>query len=126
MYNKFGRPLLTAYDGSNPWWALLEEAVNNAGGKLGKPEIFPASTDARYFRHHEFPAIGFSPMTNTPVLLHDHNEVSFASYIMAGVRIHNEQACFNLCKVVLLLLKLWHYEVLHDQIMLMLLFLKPK
>jgi aminoacylase len=54
---------------------VLGEAVKKAGGKLGKPEVFPASTDARYFRKIGLPAFGFSPMANTPVLLHDHNEV---------------------------------------------------
>jgi aminoacylase len=68
--------MLTKTDSSNPWWSLLEEAVRKANGKLSKPEIFPASTDARYFRERGLPAIGFSPMANTPILLHDHNEVS--------------------------------------------------
>lgn len=75
MYNTHGKPVLTAIDSSNPWWALLEEAVGKANGKLGKPEIFPAATDSRYFRLVGLPAIGFSPMANTPILLHDHNEV---------------------------------------------------
>lgn len=79
MYDKFGKPRLTAFDASNPWWALLEDAIKNANGKLGKPEIFPASTDARYFRDLGLPAIGFSPMANTPILLHDHNEVNIFS-----------------------------------------------
>ena len=70
-----GRPLLTASDSSNPWWTLLEEAIKKANGKIGKPEIFPASTDACYFRQLGLPAIGFSPMAKTPILLHDHNEV---------------------------------------------------
>lgn len=76
MLDKSGRPVITATDSTNPWWTLLEEAVRKANGKLGKPEIFPASTDARYFRERGLPAIGFSPMANTPILLHDHNEVS--------------------------------------------------
>ena len=38
------------------------------------PEIFPASTDARFIRAAKFPAFGFSPMRNTPILLHEHNE----------------------------------------------------
>lgn len=71
----YGKPAVTVADSSNPWWNLLEEAVKKAGGKLGKPEIFPASTDARYFRELGIPAFGFSPMANTPILLHDHNEV---------------------------------------------------
>lgn len=75
VHDKFGKPILTATDSSNPWLALLEGAVKKANGKLGKPEIFPAATDARYFRERGLPAIGFSPMANTPILLHDHNEV---------------------------------------------------
>ncbi|BAT89813.1 hypothetical protein VIGAN_06088300 [Vigna angularis var. angularis] len=38
------------------------------------PEVFPAATDSRYFCDLGLPAIGFSPMANTPLLLHDHNE----------------------------------------------------
>ncbi|KAK8624696.1 hypothetical protein V6N13_089584 [Hibiscus sabdariffa] len=69
-----GRPLITATDSSNPWWTLLEEAIKKANGKVGKPEIFPASTDVCYVRLVGLPAIGFSPMAKTPILLHDHNE----------------------------------------------------
>lgn len=72
--DKFGKPAVTAIDSSNPWWGLLEKAIKGAGGKIRNPEIFPASTDARFFREHGLPAIGFSPMANTPILLHDHNE----------------------------------------------------
>ncbi|KAK3005303.1 hypothetical protein RJ639_016913 [Escallonia herrerae] len=57
VHDKFGKPILTASDNSNPWWALLEGAVSKANGKLGNPEIFPASTDARYFRERGLPAI---------------------------------------------------------------------
>ncbi|XVE49627.1 hypothetical protein DITRI_Ditri01bG0096800 [Diplodiscus trichospermus] len=74
LHDDMGRPLLTATDSSNPWWILLEEAIKKANGKIGKPEIFPASTDARYFRLVGLPAIGFSPLANTPFLLHGHNE----------------------------------------------------
>lgn len=80
MLDASGKPVITKTDSSNPWWALLENAVQEASGKLGKPEIFPASTDARYFRRVGLPAIGFSPMANTPILLHDHNEVTFTIY----------------------------------------------
>ncbi|KAJ4963001.1 hypothetical protein NE237_022940 [Protea cynaroides] len=86
--NQFGKPVHTATDGSNPWWSLLEGAVNKANGKLGKPEIFPASTDARYFRQRGLPAIGFSPMTNTPVLLHDHNEFLNQAEYLKGIEIY--------------------------------------
>ncbi|GAV81813.1 Peptidase_M20 domain-containing protein [Cephalotus follicularis] len=86
--DKFGRPILTATDSSNPWWDLLEKAVKKANGKLGKPEIFPASTDARYFREMGLPAIGFSPMANTPILLHDHNEFLNQAEYLKGIDIY--------------------------------------
>ena len=60
-----------APDSINPWWSLLEEAVKSAGNKLGKLEIFPASTNSCYFRQIRLPAFGFSSMTNTPILLHE-------------------------------------------------------
>ncbi|KAJ6309479.1 hypothetical protein OIU77_015276 [Salix suchowensis] len=83
-----GRSVLTKTDSSNPWWNLLEEAVRKANGKLGKPEIFPASTDARYFRQLGLPAFGFSPMANTPKLLHDHNEFLNQDEYLKGIRIY--------------------------------------
>ncbi|KAL0536948.1 hypothetical protein IC582_025911 [Cucumis melo] len=88
IYDKFGKPALTAIDKSNPWWNLLEEAVRNANGKLANPEIFPASTDARYFRNLGLPAIGFSPMVNTPILLHDHNEFLNQAEYLKGIEVY--------------------------------------
>ncbi|KAL5705961.1 N-acyl-aliphatic-L-amino acid amidohydrolase [Ranunculus cassubicifolius] len=88
MHDNFGNLLVTAYDKSNPWWGLLEEAVKEAGGKIGKPEVFPASTDARYFRQLGLPAIGFSPMANTPILLHDHNEFLNQGEYLKGIEIY--------------------------------------
>lgn len=38
------------------------------------PLAFPFACNSRYLRCMGVPAIGFSPMNNTPVLLHDHNE----------------------------------------------------
>ena len=52
-----------------------------AGGKLDKAEILPASTDSRYVRKEGIVAFGFSPMANTPVLLHDHNEVCVSTFL---------------------------------------------
>ncbi|KAL6506779.1 hypothetical protein OROHE_022216 [Orobanche hederae] len=87
-HDKFGKPIITAIDSSNLWWALLEEAIRKANGKLGKPEIFPASTDARFFREVGVPAIGFSPMANTPILLHDHNEFLNKDEYLRGIEIY--------------------------------------
>lgn len=86
--DKFGRPAVTPVDNSNIWWALFEEAVIKANARLGKPEIFPASTDARYFRERGLPAIGFSPMANTPILLHDHNEFLNKDEYLKGIDVY--------------------------------------
>ncbi|KAJ7954623.1 aminoacylase-1 [Quillaja saponaria] len=88
LHDKFGKPFLTATDRSNPWWTLLEDAVRKPGGKLGKPEIFPASTDACYFREQGIAAIGFSPIANTPNLLHDHNEFLNQDEYLKGIEIY--------------------------------------
>ncbi|XVF44679.1 hypothetical protein PTKIN_Ptkin02bG0143500 [Pterospermum kingtungense] len=87
-HDDMGRPLLTTTDSSNPWWSILEEAIKKANGKIGKPEIFPASTDARYFRRVGLPAIGFSPMANTPILLHDHNEFLNQAEYLRGINVY--------------------------------------
>ncbi|KAL8463126.1 hypothetical protein ACS0TY_033958 [Phlomoides rotata] len=87
-HDKYGNPLVTAADSSNPWWGLLEEAIKNAGGKLEKPEIFPAATYSRYFRECGLPAIGFSPMANTPILLHDHNEFLNKVEYLRGIEMY--------------------------------------
>ncbi|KAL8098724.1 hypothetical protein AgCh_031460 [Apium graveolens] len=87
-YDKFGQPILKATDDTNHWWSLLEGAITKANGKLEKPEIFPASTDARYFRDRGLPAIGFSPMANTPILLHDHNEFLNKDEYLRGIEIY--------------------------------------
>lgn len=88
MVDKFGKPALTAADDSNPWWVLLEKAVNSECGKLGKPEINLGTTDARYFRQQGLPALGFSPIANTPLLLHDHNELLNQREYLKGVDIY--------------------------------------
>ncbi|XVE93045.1 hypothetical protein REPUB_Repub01dG0156300 [Reevesia pubescens] len=88
LHDDLGRPLVTATDSSNPWWTLMEEAIKKANGKIRKPEIFPASTDARYFRKVGLPAIGFSPMVNTPILLHDHNEFLNQAEYLRGIDVY--------------------------------------
>jgi len=88
--DKRGRPTVTAADDSNPWWGLLKEAVTKAGGKLNNPEIFPAATDSRYVRQEGIIAFGFSPMANTPILLHDHNEFLNAGEYLKGIPVYEE------------------------------------
>lgn len=53
-----------------------------------KTQIFPGGTDSRYIRQVGIPAIGFSPMNNTPVLLHDHDEFLKADTYLNGIEIY--------------------------------------
>lgn len=83
-----GRPLITFTNDSNPWWSVFEQAIAAAGGKLGKPEILASTTDARFIRQMGIPALGFSPMTNTPILLHDHNEYLEETVFLKGIKVY--------------------------------------
>lgn len=50
--------------------------------------IFPGGTDSRYIRKVGIPAIGFSPMNRTPILLHDHDEFLHAEIYLKGIDIY--------------------------------------
>ncbi|GJX27741.1 aminoacylase-1 [Tanacetum coccineum] len=83
-----GRPLMTATNESNPWWAVFKNAIEAIGGELSKPEILASTTDARYIRRLGIPALGFSPMKNTPILLHDHNEYLKDTVFLEGIKVY--------------------------------------
>ncbi|CAI9114612.1 OLC1v1015370C1 [Oldenlandia corymbosa var. corymbosa] len=83
-----GRPLVTHTNDSNPWWSVFKDAVTAAGGKLAKPEILASTTDARFMRQLGIPTIGFSPMKNTPILPHDHNEFLKDSVFLEGIAVY--------------------------------------
>uniref|UniRef100_A0A3Q3T352 N-acyl-aliphatic-L-amino acid amidohydrolase n=1 Tax=Mastacembelus armatus TaxID=205130 RepID=A0A3Q3T352_9TELE len=51
-------------------------------------EIFPAATDSRFIRAIGVPAIGFSPMNRTPILLHDHNEYLNEQVFLKGISMY--------------------------------------
>ena len=83
---KFTDQSMTSVDDQDPWYSALKEAF--AKHKLQvRPQIFPAGTDSRYLREVGIPAIGFSPMPNTPVLLHDHNEFLNETVFLRGIDI---------------------------------------
>ena len=51
------------------------------------PIICPAATDARFIRSVSIPAIGFSPINNTPILAHAHDEYIEADMYLKGIEI---------------------------------------
>lgn len=83
-----GRPVSTATNASNPWWLTFERAIASAGGELSKPEILSSTTDSRFARQLGIPALGFSPMTRTPILLHDHNEFLEDRVFLRGIQVY--------------------------------------
>ncbi|KAG6714752.1 hypothetical protein I3842_05G217600 [Carya illinoinensis] len=83
-----GRPLTTPTNDSNPWWPIFKQAITAVGGKLAKPEILASTTDARYIRQLGIPVLGFSPMKNTPILLHEHNEFLEDTVYLEGIEVY--------------------------------------
>uniref|UniRef100_A0A2K6V222 Aminoacylase-1 n=1 Tax=Saimiri boliviensis boliviensis TaxID=39432 RepID=A0A2K6V222_SAIBB len=84
---KWTQPQVTPTDDSNPWWAAFSRVCKDMNLTL-EPEIFPAATDSRYLRAVGVPALGFSPMNHTPVLLHDHDERLHEAVFLRGVDIY--------------------------------------
>ncbi|QHN82423.1 aminoacylase-1-like [Arachis ipaensis] len=79
---------MTAINDSNPLWSVFKQAITSAGGKLSKPEVFASTTDARFLRKNVIPVLGFSPMRNTPILLHDHNEHLRETVYLKGIEVY--------------------------------------
>jgi len=74
-------------DGKCAWWDTFKAACDKEGVALVKT-IFPAATDCRFIRGKGIPALGFSPMNNTPILLHDHNEYLNEKVFLRGIDIY--------------------------------------
>ncbi|MCJ8744176.1 hypothetical protein PDJAM_G00115420 [Pangasius djambal] len=77
----------TSTEDSDPWWRAFSSTCKSMNMTL-KKEIFPAATDSRFIRAAGLPAIGFSPMNRTPILLHDHNELISESVFLKGIHIY--------------------------------------
>lgn len=86
---KFTDQTLTSIDDHDPWYSALKLAFKKHDLKV-KPQIFPAGTDSRYLREVGIPAMGFSPMNNTPILLHDHDEFLNETVFLRGIHIFTD------------------------------------
>ena len=83
---KFQDQTLTSVAETDPWYLAFMRAAKKHELEIA-PRIFPAGTDSRYIREVGIPAFGFSPMNNTPVLLHDHNEFLNENVFLKGIDI---------------------------------------
>lgn len=77
----------TSTEESDPWWSVFSSTCKAMNMTL-KKEIFPAATDSRFIRAVGLPAIGFSPMNSTPILLHDHNEFLNERVFVRGIQVY--------------------------------------
>ncbi|ESO83652.1 hypothetical protein LOTGIDRAFT_222505 [Lottia gigantea] len=80
---------LTSIDDSDPWWNAFRGTCQNLDLKI-ITSICPVGTDSRHTRKLGIPALGFSPMNNTPVLLHDHNEFLHEKIFLRGIEIYQQ------------------------------------
>lgn len=51
------------------------------------PIVCPGATDARFLRSKGIPAFGFSPINNSPMLLHDNDEYLEEHVFLKGIDI---------------------------------------
>lgn len=79
----------TKLDDSNPYWVAANAAFTKLGAQI-KKVVFPGGTDSRYCRGVGIPVVGFSPMNNTPVLLHANDEFLNKSVFLRGIQIYEE------------------------------------
>lgn len=84
----------TVLDDSNKYWVAIRDAVTRKGYQL-LPSIPPGSTDARHIRSDKISAFGFSPMPNTPLLLHMVDEHVGVTTFLNGIEIF-EEIIYNL------------------------------
>lgn len=77
----------TKLDDSNPYWIAFKKVCDDLGINL-QIGIFPGGTDSRYVRYVGIPAIGFSPMNKTKILLHDHDEYLNKDIFLKGIEIY--------------------------------------
>ncbi|RHZ19923.1 hypothetical protein DYB31_004140 [Aphanomyces astaci] len=73
-------------DETNPLCAKFLDVAAKLGMDV-ELDVFPAATDSRFLRQLGVPALGFSPMNNTEVLLHEHNEMLHKDTFVRGIHL---------------------------------------
>ncbi|XP_030380038.1 aminoacylase-1-like [Scaptodrosophila lebanonensis] len=79
----------TPVDDSNPFWLAFKRATDVLE-LVVKLQTFSGGTDSWFLRQLGIPALGFSPMNNTPILLHDHDEFLQADTYLRGIEIYKK------------------------------------
>lgn len=71
----------------NPWYGQFMDTLTDMGLKV-EPEVFPAATDSRFLRLLGIRALGFSPMRNSEILLHENDEYLDETIFLEGIGIY--------------------------------------
>lgn len=88
--HKVDVPVTSSLDGAdNDFAPALTGALDGAGVKW-RADTFPAATDARFLRERGVPVFGMSVMTETPELLHTHDERLAVAAVAEGVRVYED------------------------------------
>ncbi|XP_058797117.1 aminoacylase-1 [Phymastichus coffea] len=77
----------TKLDNDNQFWLAFKKSCDRQNINL-ETGIFPGGTDSRFIRSLGIPAIGFSPMNKTKILLHDHDEYLNKDVFLNGIKIY--------------------------------------
>lgn len=77
-------------DKVNPWWDLFRHCIADTSNCEVTPLIFPAATDSRFLRALGIRAFGFSPIRNSPILLHEHNEYLSVDIYLEGCTVYEK------------------------------------
>jgi aminoacylase len=71
----------------NPWYGVFADSLDEMGYKIS-PQVFPAATNSRFLRLLGIRALGFSPMRNTEIMLHENDEYIPESTFLEGIRVY--------------------------------------
>ena len=71
----------------NPWYATFSGVLSDMGLSI-QPQVFPAATDSRFLRALGIRALGFSPMKNTEIMLHENDEYLPESEYLQGIQVY--------------------------------------
>ena len=71
----------------NPWYSVFSSCLENMGHSV-ETEVFPAATDSRFLRALGIRALGFSPMKNSEILLHENDEYLEERVFLEGIIVY--------------------------------------
>lgn len=72
----------------NPWYRAFAAALIDDLGISIVPQVFPAATDSRFLRAMGVRALGFSPMRQTEILLHENDEYIPEVTFLEGIEVY--------------------------------------